>query len=1048
MTHPLATPPARASESPTADMLAGLPLDDFFRQLSESIPQLIWIARPDGHHEYYNAPWYEYTGLTPEQTAGEGWKRAFHPDDLEEAGSRWAHSLRTGEPYEVEYRCRRHDGVWRWFLGRARPVRDEGGRILRWFGTCTDIDDQRRASDSTRLLDEAGALLSASPQDYEATLAALARLTVPWLADWCAIEIAGEDGSSRQVGVAHVDPAKVRFAEELRLRYPPLPEDPYGVLSVIRTGQPMLLPDIPDEVLAAGARDAEHLRIARELGLRSALVLPLKARGRTLGALTLVTAESGRRYSTGDIPLAEQLASRAALAMDNARLYSEAQESLRRSEEERRLAETLMRIGGSLASELDSTKLVQRITDECVALTGAGFGAFFENRVDENGDSYMLYTLSGAPREAFTHMPMPRATAIFGPTFRGEGTLLLDDVKQHPDYGKSAPYHGMPRGHLPVRSYLAVSVKSRSGTILGGLFFGHPEPGRFQPEHARLVEGVAAQAAVALDNARLFHEARRMEERFRSLVTATAQAVWVTQPDGNIQEDSTSWRAFTGQTYEQWRGQGWANAVHPEDREQAARAWTRAVAERRPYEVEYRVRRPDGTYTPTRVRGVPVLNADGSVREWVGTNSDISSQLRAEEGARRLEREKAARRLEALRAEVSHALSREGTVPDILQTCAEALAKHLEAVVARVWLHVRATESLDVAGNAGPLAPPRERWGRLPLGGSNMVSEVARTRQQLWVDRLNAEPRVLDTAWVRETGVRAFAGIPLVVKDQLVGVLGVYNLQPLGEDAVAALATVADAIAQGVERRRAEEALKQHAQELARSNEELQQFAYVASHDLQEPLRMVASYTQLLGRRYKGKLDADADEFIHYAVDGVNRMQRLIQDLLTYSRVGTRGRQPKPCDAGRALERATANLQAAIQETGATVRSGPLPQVLADETQLAQVFQNLIGNALKFHGAAPPQVEVTGEPRGAEVRFTVRDRGIGIDPQYFDRIFIIFQRLHGKEEYPGTGIGLAICKKIVERHGGRIGVESEQGKGTTFWFTLPAAPPTWESKTP
>jgi light-regulated signal transduction histidine kinase (bacteriophytochrome) len=216
----------------------------------------------------------------------------------------------------------------------------------------------------------------------------------------------------------------------------------------------------------------------------------------------------------------------------------------------------------------------------------------------------------------------------------------------------------------------------------------------------------------------------------------------------------------------------------------------------------------------------------------------------------------------------------------------------------------------------------------------------------------------------------------------------------------------------------------------------------VASHDLQEPLRMVASYTQLLGRRYKGKLDKDADEFIHYAVDGVTRMQRLIQDLLAYSRVGTRGREPKPCDAGRALERAKANLQASIQETGATVLSGPLPPVLADETQLAQVFQNLIGNALKFHGGTPPHVEVASERQGAEVRFTVKDRGIGIDPQYFDRIFVIFQRLHGKEEYPGTGIGLAICKKIIERHGGRIGLESQQGQGTTFWFTLPAAPPT------
>ena len=208
---------------------------------------------------------------------------------------------------------------------------------------------------------------------------------------------------------------------------------------------------------------------------------------------------------------------------------------------------------------------------------------------------------------------------------------------------------------------------------------------------------------------------------------------------------------------------------------------------------------------------------------------------------------------------------------------------------------------------------------------------------------------------------------------------------------------------------------------------------------------MVASYTQLLGRRYKGKLDKDADEFIHYTVDGVNRMQRLIQDLLAYSRVGTRGREFKPCVTGNVVERALANLQALVGETQATLDVGPLPSVLGDETQLTQVFQNLIGNALKFRGPRAPRVEVRAEPQGAEWRFRVKDNGIGIDPQYFERIFIIFQRLHGKEEYPGTGIGLSICKKIVERHGGRIGLESQPGEGATFWFTLPAAPPSSHS---
>jgi len=245
------------------------------------------------------------------------------------------------------------------------------------------------------------------------------------------------------------------------------------------------------------------------------------------------------------------------------------------------------------------------------------------------------------------------------------------------------------------------------------------------------------------------------------------------------------------------------------------------------------------------------------------------------------------------------------------------------------------------------------------------------------------------------------------------------------------------------ERKRAEKELKQ-AEELKQaiealevSNKDLEQFAYVASHDLQEPLRMVSSFTQLLAKRYRGKLDKDADEFIAYIVAGVKRMQALINDLLTYSRVDTRGESFGPIDSEAAFDQAITNLRVAIEEGEAVITHDPLPPLIADNSQIVQLFQNLLGNAIKFHGKEPPRVHVSARQENNEWIFSCRDNGIGIAPECFDRVFVIFQRLHGREDYPGTGTGLAICNKIVERHGGRIWVESELNKGSTFYFAIP-----------
>jgi PAS domain S-box-containing protein len=241
----------------------------------------------------------------------------------------------------------------------------------------------------------------------------------------------------------------------------------------------------------------------------------------------------------------------------------------------------------------------------------------------------------------------------------------------------------------------------------------------------------------------------------------------------------------------------------------------------------------------------------------------------------------------------------------------------------------------------------------------------------------------------------------------------------------AALGSVSDVTG----RKQAEEMLKQTTAEMQRSNTDLAQFAYVISHDLQEPLRMVSSYTQLLAKRYHGRLDADADDFIDYAVDGARRMETLLHDLLEYSRVGTRGKPSSLVSCSDVVEQAMVNLKVAIEESRASVVCDPLPTVMADEGQLVRLFQNLIANAIKFRREEPPSVHISAKARYGVAVISVMDNGIGIDPQHYESIFEIFRRLHTREEYPGTGMGLAICKKIAERHGGRISVQSQPGKG-------------------
>ncbi|MBN1918638.1 MAG: PAS domain S-box protein [Verrucomicrobia bacterium] len=431
--------------------------------------------------------------------------------------------------------------------------------------------------------------------------------------------------------------------------------------------------------------------------------------------------------------------------------------------------------------------------------------------------------------------------------------------------------------------------------------------------------------------------------------------------------------------------------VHPDDVEAARESIRKGLSGEAPYAFRSRIVRPDGTERYIETCAEVQRNEQGQPIRVLGTTLDITERRLAEEALR---------------------ISEE-TYRSIFNAATDAIFIH-EVETGRI---------LDV--NAKMLemfACGREEAVTLNVGdlsqGEPPYDQAAAAR---WVRRAAEEgPQLFEWLCRRRDGTLFWSEVTL--KRAEIG----------GEDRV--LAVVRDIS----ERKRVEEALQQQAAELARSNAELEQFAYVASHDLQEPLRKITSYLQLLEERYRGRLDAGADEFIGFAVDGSQRMKKLISDLLEYSRVGTRGRPFEATDAGVLLERVLADLQMAIDENRAEVTSDSLPTVLADGVQLGQVFQNLISNALKFRRDESPCIHISAQPKDGEWVFSVRDNGLGLDPAFKERIFAMFQRLHGRGKYPGTGIGLALCKKIVERHGGRIWIESEPGRGTTFYFTLPA----------
>jgi len=503
---------------------------------------------------------------------------------------------------------------------------------------------------------------------------------------------------------------------------------------------------------------------------------------------------------------------------------------------------------------------------------------------------------------------------------------------------------------------------------------------------------------------------RNAHERLQTMLASINNGVIATDIEGRVELMNPMAETLTGWTQEQALGKPFENIVRimsHHDRQLINNPVRAVLRDALPIDVltPSVLISQDGNQVPIGYNAAPIKDQYGSMVGAVMVFRDISARQKAEQERNQLTLLLAAqqKRLENILANIPGIVWESSILPNNEPPRVEFINSYAERM----------------------LGYPREDWLTIPNFGESIIyPEDLETSQK--------EARAIFEQGMLSAAIQ----FRCVAKDgRLVPVETHYTILTDDSGKITGMCGLMTDITQ---RKADEDALKQSTLDLKRSNEQLEQFAYVASHDLQEPLRMITSYLQLLERRYKNQLDQDASDFIAYAVDGATRMKALIIDLLAYSRVKTGEQNFAPFDSEKALEQAISNLQMQIKETSAEITYDTLPNIVGNEGQFVQLFQNLLSNSLKFHGKDSPKINISAEQSNHIWKFSIQDNGIGIEPQYVDRIFIIFQRLHTKDRYPGTGIGLAICKKVVEHHGGRIWAESTPGAGTTFWFTIPS----------
>jgi PAS domain S-box-containing protein len=924
---------------------------------------------------------------------------------------------------------------------RISPLTDWRGRRVSQVVVLRDVTElKRRTAELSTLLETTQA--ASSTLDLEEVLQRIAQQMVRAMGvDGCTLSRWDREKGAVITWIEW-RPQWPEWAERAGTVYP---LDDYPLTrAVLETGQPHVVR------LSDPGADPAEVALMRQMESTSMLLLPLQVRGQVIGLVELDTDEREADYTPAEMRLCQAMADQAAIAIDNARLY---QESQRRAEE---LA-ALFRVGLTISSSLDIQEVLARVAEQIGQVLNAT-SAYICSADPTRGSATVLaeYISPEACEE--------EKVSDLGATYMEPDTAFLRVLREgqpHMDHVDDPALPQYDRSHMTeygARSILYIPLFTR-GTAIGYAEVWESRQRReFTEEEIALGQALAKQVAVALDNARLYEQAQQeiaerrrteeilrvSEERYRAVVEQTSEGIVLYDVESKrVLESNDAYCKMLDYTPEEMLGLTLYDIV-AHDRASIDAYVERIMRDGHCLIGERQHRRKDGSLLDVEV-SVTLITYSG--REAMSLLvRDTTARREAEEALRRY-----SERLRILRQIDRGILGAESPA-----TIAQTVLSHIRGLVPYrggtvVINHDSTThEAMVLAADTirgRSLLEPGQPLSPSLLDGLEQALPTAMQSDTLSLDNLMSQAPVTPLGqYLTAEGYRSLLVVPLISQSERIGILalGADSPNAFSQEHKEIAREVANELAVALQQVRLNEQLQRYtteleeqAEELRRSNAELQQFAYVASHDLQEPLRMVTSYLQLLERRYGARLDADADEFIHFAVDGATRMNQLIKDLLAYSRVSTHGQPFGFTDCEAVLDQAVRNLQLAVEESNASVTHGPLPTVLADASQLTQLFQNLVGNAIKFRSEHPPEVHVQAEQREGEWLFSVRDNGIGIEQQYAERIFLIFQRLHTRDEYPGTGIGLAICQRIVERHGGRIWVESQLGSGATFHFTIP-----------